>query len=55
MCSYLGGGGGDVFSQKVLKPWDIRKIVGEGVISQNALQLDYISRCKPSVHPFDNR
>ena len=50
--------GGGVLSQKVLKPWDISQIVlmpRGGVISQNALQLDYISRGKPSVLPFDNK
>ena len=28
---------------------------GGGVVSQNALQLDYISRCKPPLLHFDNR
>ena len=28
---------------------------GGGVECQNSLQLDYISRCKSSVLPFDNR
>ena len=26
-----------------------------GLVFQNALQHDYISRCKPPVPPFDNR
>ena len=28
---------------------------GGGLISQNALQFDYISMCKPAVLPFDKR